>query len=184
MDLVILECIRKSDNVREGEILAEFLSLPYEDDKDDDITVKLKEFTDKSDFLKYLGRRSNLENFSFVHLSGHGMIDDDGTAYFDVPRGRVQPYEFPEDCFSDMHVGISACELGKVAFVDPFIETTSPISVLGPIKEVPFRDACLFWINYYSHVLHQNFTPKTSHRKTMDYLRGKITGGFKFHETV
>ena len=180
MDLIILECMRKCDNVREGEILAEFLSLP---DEDDDVTVKIKEFTDKSDFLRYIRRRSNLKEFDFVHLSGHGIVEDKETAFFEVPRGRVQPYEFPEGCFSDMAVALSACELGKVAFVDPFIEQTCPSFVLAPQRTVPFRDACLFWINFYSLALHHDLSPKTAFNKTREFLNEKIVGAFQFWDT-
>ena len=181
MDLLILECMRERDNDHEGEILADFLTLPDEDD--DDVTVRLKIVTDKRDFLKYLKRSSNLDDFEYVHLSGHGIVEDKETAFFEVPKGKVRPYEFPEECFSGIHVAVSACECGKVAFVDPFIEQTDPLTVLAPQREVPFRDSCLFWINYYSLVLHQSFTPKTAHRKTSAYLQGKIIGGFQFHET-
>ena len=180
MDLLILECMPRCDNVREGEILADFFTLP---DDVDDITVKLKEFTNKSDFLKYLKRKSNLEYYECIHLSGHGTVEDRETAYFEMPRGSISPDEFPEDCFSDMHVAVSACGLGKVVFVDPFLEKTAPKTVLGPQRDVPFRDACLFWINYYSLVLHQNSRPKTAYEKTVDYLQGRISGAFKFHET-
>lgn len=38
-------------------------------------------------------------------------------------------------------------------------------------------------LSEYSLVLHKNFTPKTSYKKTVDYLRGKTIEGFKFHET-
>ena len=180
MSILILECMPKGDKVREGEILKEFLTLPGEDDG---IDVKLKEFANKHDFLKFLSKGSNLDFYDFVHLSGHGSIDGADAAFFDLPKGSVQPFEFPEDIFEDLNVALSACELGKVAFVDPFIEQTSPASVLGPVKEVPFRDACLFWLNYYSLVFHQNHRPKTAYNKTVDYLQGKINGGFRFHET-
>ncbi|MEI8049748.1 MAG: hypothetical protein WCI92_20420, partial [Bacteroidota bacterium] len=168
------------DNVREGEILADFLTLP---DDYDDITVKLKEFTFKRDFLKYLKRNSNFEDYDFIHLSGHGVVEDKETAFFELPQGKVQPYEFPDDCFSNINVAVSACELGKVSFVDKFIEQTSPLSVLGPQREVPFRHACMFWMNYYSLVLHDEVTPQIAYDKTVDFLQGRISGAFKFHET-
>lgn len=180
MNLLILECMPKCENVREGEILADFLTLP---DDFDDVTVSVKEFTFKRDLLKYLKRKSKLKDYDCVHLSGHGLVEDQETAFFELTRGKVQPYEFPEDCFSDMHTAMSACELGKVAFVDPFIEQTSPSSVLGPQREVPFRDACLFWVNYYSLVLHHGVTPQTAYNKTSDFLKGRIIGAFKFWET-
>jgi len=181
MNLLILECIPKYENIQEGKILADVLTLP--DDDDDDVMVGVKEFTFKRDLLKYLKRKANLKNYDFIHLSGHGIVEDQETAFFELPHGKVQPYEFPEDCFSDMHMAMSACELGKVGFIDPFIGQTSPLSVLGPQREIPFRDACLFWVNYYSLVLHHGITPRSAYNKTSDFLKGKIIGALKFWET-
>jgi len=180
MTLLILECLPKYEKVREGRILADILTLPSDGD---DICVSFKEVTFKRDLLNYVKRRSNLKGYEFIHISGHGMIEDQETAFFELAQGKIQPDEFPADCFSDMHMALSACDLGKVAFVDPFIGQTSPLSVLGPQRAIPFRDACLFWVHYYSLVLGHGVSPRTAYHKTSECMRGKITGALKFWET-
>ena len=111
MSILILECMPKGDKVREGEILKKFLTLPGEDDG---IDVKLKEFANKHDFLKFLNKRSNLDYYDFVHLSGHGSIEGADAAFFDLPKGSVQPFEFPEDVFEDLNVALSAWSWGRL----------------------------------------------------------------------
>jgi hypothetical protein len=181
MDLLILECTPKGNNAREGMILKEFLTLP---DHHEHVNVKLIECTNKKDFLKYLDNHICLNSeYNLIHLSGHGCATDKDNAFFYLPRGRVQTDEFPTDCFMGTHIGISACELGRTAFVNPFIKKTSPITIIGPQKVVPFSDACLFWINYYSLVLHHEHKPVTSFNKTVDLLKKRISGSFQFFES-
>lgn len=181
MDLLILECTPKGDKDSEGLILKKYLTLP---DHHDHVNVKLIEYTNKTDFLNYLDRHICLNSeYNFIHLSGHGCVENKNIANFYLPRGSVQPDEFPRDCFMGTHVGISACELGKAAFINPFIKQTCPISLLGPQKAVNFSDACLFWINYYSLILHYNCMPVTSYWKTVNFLKKRITGSFQFFES-
>lgn len=162
-------------------ILKDFLTLPFYDDP---ISVKLVEFTNKTDFLNYLENHNCLnEDYDLVHLSGHGCVREDNTAHFFLPRGTVQPDEFPGDCFMGTHVGFSACDAGRTAFSRPFIRQTRPITILGPQRSVGFSDACLFWINYYSLVMHFNYKPRTSYRKTVDLLKKRIPGSFQFFES-
>jgi len=181
MDLLIMECTPKGDKVREGMILKEFLTLP---DHRDHVNVKLIEYTTKTDFLNYLDKHICLNSeFNLIHLSGHGCVVDKDNAFFFLPKGRVQPDDFPKDCFMGIHVGVSACELGKAAFINPFIKKTSPVTIVGPQKSVAFSDACLFWLNYYSLVLHYNYKPVTSYGKTVDFLKKRISGSFQFFES-
>ena len=178
MDLLIMECTPKGDKASEGEILKRFLTLP---DFIDDVKINLVEYTNKSDFLNYLYRHICLNrDYNLIHLSGHGWVEDKETAFFYLPRGSVKPDEFPRDCFMGTNVGISACELGKTAFIDPFIKQTCPVTILGPQKVVNFSDACLFWINYYSRILHHNYKPLTAYQKTIYSLKKDVRGSFQF----
>ena len=52
--LFIMECIPKSDEYEEGEVLFKFLEMT--DPKD----IAVKEFTTKTEFLGYLRRKRNL----------------------------------------------------------------------------------------------------------------------------
>ena len=176
MPLLILECTPKQDMAREGMILFNFLTLPGLEDLD----IKLREFQNKKDLVKFLNQEKNVEDYEFVHLSGHGSVFDKHTAAFELPRGAMEAHEFPDNCFWDQSVALSACELGKTVFVDPFIEQTGPIEVIGPRKDVPFTDACVFWINYYYLVLQEGLTPKNAFGKTRTFLKKRITGGFKY----
>ena len=185
MTLLIIECIPKQDRgrqnkAREGMILFRFLTLPGTENLD----IKHREFQNKKDLIKFLNREKNVENYGFVHLSGHGLKIDKHTAVFELSRGVMDAHEFPEDCFWDQSVALSACELGQTVFVDPFIEQTGPADVIGPQKDVPFTDACVFWINYYYLVLEEGLTPKNAFEKTRTFLKKRMTGGFKYWETI
>ena len=173
-----MECTPKGDKASEGAILKRFLTLH---DFIDNVKINLVEYTNKRDFLNYLDRHICLNrDYNLIHLSGHGWVEDKETAFFHLPRGSVKPDEFPRDCFMGTHIGISACELGKTAFIDPFIKQTCPVSILGPQKIVGFSDACLFWINYYFLILHQNNKPSTAYRKTKYLLKKEVRGSFQF----
>lgn len=178
MNLLLLECTPKSQKAREGLILYHFLSLPA----DKPFKVELQKFTDKNDFLSFLSKRKSLMHFDCIHLSGHGTVEKEGT-FFHLPRGSVSPDEFPKHCFDDKCVALSACELGKIAFVDPFIKQTQVQYVVGPNREVPFMDAAVFWVNFYYYMLKENISPMTSFSKTKENLEGYVRGAFQFHET-
>ena len=71
MTLLIIECIPKQDRgrqnkAREGMILFRFLTLPGTENLD----IKLREFQNKKDIIKFLNREKNVEDYEFVHLSG------------------------------------------------------------------------------------------------------------------
>lgn len=176
MTLLILECTPKKDRDREGLILFEFLSL----NEDQEEEIEYREFEGKQEFLKFLSK-DTVSEFDCVHLSGHGSVED-GIAEFQLPHGSVQPDEFPEKCFTTQQISLSACELGRAAFIKPFIEQTQPDLVIAPMNEVPFRDAALFWVNYYDHVIYREIDARRAFDSTKRYLKGKITGGFQLWE--
>ena len=185
MTLLILECTPKQDRgrqnkAREGMILVRFLTLPGLECLD----IKLREFQNKKDIIKFLHREKNVEGFEFVHLSGHGSVLDKHTAVFELSRGVMEAHEFPENCFWDQSVALSACTLGQTAFVDPFIKKTGPSEVIGPQREVPFTDACAFWIPYYYLVLQEDLTPKNAFVKTKNFLKGRMTGSFQYWKSI
>ena len=176
MTLLIIECIPKRDRAREGLILFNFLTLPDMECLD----IGFVEFRKKKDLIKFLDRKKNTRDFDFIHLSGHGTVINKHTAVFELQRGLMEAYEFPDNCFCDQSVALSACQLGQTAFVDPFIEQTGPKAVIGPQKKVQFTDACVFWINYYFLVLQEGLTSKKAFEKTRTFLKKRMTGGFTY----
>jgi hypothetical protein len=64
--------------------------------------------------------------------------------------------------------------MGQTVFVDPFIEQTGLVDVIGPRKEVPFNDACVFRINYFYLVSQEGLTPKNVFRNTRPVLKKEL----------
>ena len=179
MTLLILECISRKERAREGMILFKFLTMPDMECLD----IELIEFRKKKDLIKFLARKKNTRDFDFVHLSGHGSAINKHTAVFELPKGIMEAHDFPNNCFCDKSVTLSACQLGRTAFVDPFIEWTGPTAVIGPQKKVQFTDACVFWINYYFLVLQEGFKPRKAFEKTRIFLKKRTKGGFTYCRT-
>lgn len=173
--LFIMECIPKSDEYEEGEILFKFLEMT------DPKCIAVKEFTAKNEFLRYLRRKRNLEGFNFVHLSGHG---DTRRGAFELPFGWASPEEFPESCFEGKRVALSACGLSKRDFVEPFMDRTGAKAVIAPRKDVRFDDAAIWYLTYYYLMLHHRFTSLGAFERVNDMLcygprRGRVKGSFE-----
>jgi hypothetical protein len=173
--LFIIECIPKSDQLDEGEVLYKFLEMANPRD------IAIKEIQTKTGFLRYLGRKRNLEGFNFIHLSGHG---DMRRCAFELPFGYVRPDEFPSSCFEDRRVALSACGLSRRDFIEPFMETTGAKAVIAPRKEVKFADASIWYLTYYYLMLNHRFTSLGAFDRVNDMLcygprRGRVKGGFE-----
>lgn len=104
-----------------------------------------------------------------------------GEAYLQLPRARVYPEEFPEDCFAGTElVGLSACSLGKVAFIDRFMKQTGARMVVGPKKDVLFADSAIFFLNLFYLMHCQERGVKSALARTTDFLKSTraFTGAF------
>ena len=168
MTLFILECTPKKDGACEGLILSEFLSLMGEETEE----IAFKEFETKQEFLKFLSNDNKVSGYDCVHISGHGSVEGK-IAEFQLPRGSVTPDEFPEECFRYSTNFLICMWLGRAAFIKPFIERTQPDFVIAPMKEVPFRDAALFWVNYYDNIIYRGIDARRAFDSTKRYLHGK-----------
>ncbi len=87
--------------------------------------------------------------YEHVYISSHGDVQQKDEAYLKLPRARVCPEESPEDCFESAElVALSACSLGKAAFVDPVYGTDRRTDGCRP-KEVEFIDSAIFFLNLF-----------------------------------
>lgn len=173
MTLLILDCDPKADGFREGWILGEFLKMADED------SVEVQEFQSKRKLLRFLSDPDNL-SYEHVHLCGHGKVYGRDSGEFQLPRGSITADGFPESCFEEMVVSLSACELGKAAFVRPFIESTGAVAVIAPQREVEFIDASLFFLNFYYLVFHHGMRPNTAYGRTIEYIGKRVRGAFQY----
>ena len=93
--------------------------------------------------------------YEHVYISSHSDVQQKDEAYLKLPRVRIYPEEFPEDCFESAElVALSACSLGKAAFVDPFMEQAGARMVVGPKNEVEFIDSAIFFLNLF-YLMHR-----------------------------
>lgn len=173
MAMLILECCtKKADYNRgyRGYVLKEFLRMI-------DHPVDYYEISRKGDLLDLLSGDLCYEH---VYISSHGEVQW-GEAYLQLPRARVYPEEFPEDCFAGTElVGLSACSLGKVAFIDRFMKQTGARMVVGPKKDVLFADSAIFFLNLFYLMHCQERGVKSALARTTDFLKSTraFTGAF------
>jgi len=135
------------------------MTVPY--------SVHLIRRQSRNELINYLAHKPDLDEFDFVHLSGHGDKDE---CSFNTPRGSLLPEDFPEDCFSGQTVTLSACALGNKRFIDRFINQTSAKNVIAPLKEIEFVDAVLWFVTFYYYALHIGSSPGRAYTKTHDSL--------------
>lgn len=174
MAMLILECCTKKADYnrgyRDGYVLKEFLRMINH-------PVDYYEISRKGDLLDLLSGDLCYEH---VYISSHGEVQW-GEAYLQLPRARVYPEEFPEDCFAGTElVGLSACSLGKVAFIDRFMKQTGARMVVGPKKDVLFADSAIFFLNLFYLMHCQERGVKSALARTTDFLKSTraFTGAF------
>jgi len=139
-NVLIIESIPSYQDPTEGTMLCNILEMASTD------YFEMHRIANKNELLEKLEDRSFMKRFRIVHLSGHG---DEKGANFLLPRGSINATEFPADCFKNKTVCLSACTLGKSAFVNPFMEATDARFVIGPRRTVYFIDAALFFLTFY-----------------------------------
>jgi len=172
--VLIIECVPKSDDRREGLMLYEFLHMVEVGG------VSLLTVSNKSDLIEFLEDGVSLQGYDHIHLSGHGKAAGVDTPYFQLPRGRMSPYEFPGGCFEGKTVALSACELGRRGFVRQFKGQTGADVVIAPQREVLFVDAAVWFVNYYYLLLGQGTMASTAFERTQAHLRPRLRGAFQY----
>ena len=173
MSLLVLECMRKLDEVSEGIVLDEFVKMIDPD------LVEVVNLQYSSHLIELLEDEERMENFMNIHLCGRGEVDDADDAYFFMPNGRIHPYDFPEDCFKDKVVTISASALGRTAFIHPFIEQTGAEIVIAPQRDLCPVDAAIWYVNYFYFLLHHERLASTAFERTEEHLDNYARGGFQ-----
>lgn len=169
--LYIIECIPRSEKFNESLVLSNFLRMTEPD------AIHAYSIKTKSQLLKFLGSKRDLQKFDFVHISAHGGDDNESIK---LPQGIIRPEELPEGCFSRQTVTLSACGMSRTDFVSEFMQTTGASHVIAPKHDVEFIDAAVWFINFYYLALHQDYTPKGAFDRTNSILKGKAKGGFQF----
>ena len=169
---MIIEAIPRKDRLHEGRVLNEFMRMSFE-------KVVLNRISYKKDLLTMLDDTRMINGFNYVHLSGHGDVTKKKAA-FKCPYGWIVPDEFPCGCFEDRTVALSGCQLGKTAFIEPFMNQTEARNVIAPQRDVPFVDAAVWFVNFYYFALHHEKSSWTAFEMTNQHLRGRALGAFKF----
>jgi hypothetical protein len=176
--ILIIECIPKIDKVDEGLILYKFLKMTFVE------YVHLVRRSSKQGLINYLKNKKDLDEFQFVHLSGHGAH---GTKYrpiigykeislFQTPKGVLLPEDFPKDCFDQKTVTLSACSLGNKDFVNRFMEQTSARKVIAPLRDVQCGDASMWFTLFYYYALNGCSLKAAFDRteKALNHVRGSF----------
>ena len=172
MPLLIIEAIPRKDLFNEGRVLSEFSVMTFE-------KVLFNRISSKRELLTILDGTLALDEFNYVHLSGHGDGRKKQEA-FKCPYGRLAPADFPGGCFDGKTIALSGCHLGKTAFIDPFKLQTGARHVIAPQREVQFVDAAVWFVNFYYFALHHGKNPWIAFEMTNQHLQGRAPGAFRF----
>lgn len=160
MNLLILECSPQNEGMNEAIVLKEFIKMIDMADVDDDVIVNVYKATSRNKLINYLKNKRDLDDFEYIHLSGHG---DGKKCIFFTPNGFLGPKDFPECCFCDATVTFSACELGRDKFAEPFMERTGAKYFIAPKNEVDFIDSAMWYTLFYYWALYKGKMPRTAY---------------------
>lgn len=170
--VVMLECIPKGQEQDESEVLFQFLRMTLDGGDATKIDV-----AGKSDLLEVLAKDDDVASATYIHISAHGDGDEPA---LHLPRGKLGPSAFPEGCFKGKVVSLSACSLGRKAFMDEFIEQTGAKAVVAPTHDVLFPEAAIFFVNFYFLLLHDGMTPNGAFERVKRTMGTKVKGGFGY----
>lgn len=140
----IIECVSKKENLREGELLYQFLKMVIPD------KVEFYQIQGKNDFIETL----SMNNSKVIHISCHGDSDDDGNYFMKMPKGKFYPVEFYEnDGLKGRNVLMTGCSLGHADFAKKFLEETQAESYIAPMNDINFEASAMWCVNFYYHLL-------------------------------
>lgn len=165
--MLIVESIPQYQDPNEGDMLAKVLEMASYD------YFELHAVCNRNDLLEMLEDRPFMRQFKIVHLSGHG---DEEEPNFLLPRGSINASDFPEGCFKNKTVCLSACTLGKSRFVQPFMERTNARFVIGPRRSIYFIDATLFFLTFYYWTNRRRLGIEASYNRT---VKSGVRGDFR-----
>ena len=172
--LLIAEAVPLKEKKMESVVLGEFIRM-FKPSFAEDLY-----FECKSDFLDYMDkyvtnakRNKRYGRYKFVHLSGHGQYYKRTGAVLSFPKGILKFDELPSECFKNMTVTFSACELGNKDAMRCFAERTKAKCVIAPANSPRFEDAALWFVNFYYLVMCKRLNPYESYRTVKSMLRLK-----------
>ncbi len=141
--IYIIECVPKTEDLREGALLYEFLNMFNK------YSIELHQIRSKNDFIDNL--YSN--NSKVIHISCHGNTDDEGNFYMEMPKGIVYPADlYEDDGLKGRDVILTACLLGHGDFANEFLDNTQAKSLIAPMNEIEFSDSAMWCVNFYHHL--------------------------------
>ena len=177
--LLILSCCTQKEHASPGDLLFDLLYLPGRKIS----TITLESFENKANLVCFLRRRSNLTEYTHVHIIGRGDISCGGDGTLRLPRGTMRAGDFPDQCFDSTTVSLSSCSLGQNCYSEAFIHRTSPETIISPQRSIALREETMFYSMYYYEVLCQGLQPKAAFERSRDFFNYTFSGEFEFTET-
>jgi hypothetical protein len=133
--------------IYEGKILTEILKL---------IGVKVKYYYIRSkDELRVLIKEFEESDFKYLHLSCHGdengielTLDNSEVSFLEL--NDMFSYELPT-----RRLFLSCCSVLKGERIKQDLFDTKFLSITGPLEDIYFQDAAVFWSSFY-HLMFNN----------------------------
>lgn len=156
----IIESLNFEDEERgfyEGKIITEILRML-------DVPVKYTYIRTKKE-LKHLIRKFDDSNFKYLHLSCHGNNEGIGMT---LDKKLISFQELSNMFYYIQHnqrLFLSSCSAMQGSDVLNGLSDTKFLSIAGPVNDIEFSDATIFWSSFY----HLMFRKKPKGMKNSDF---------------
>lgn len=164
-DVFIIESLEFKDEERnrfEGKFLSQILG-----------------FAGKKPLYYYIRTKKEFEEiipifqesqYRYLHISCHGNSEGLGTTLEFIPFkefGRIT-----QSCLDKRRLFVSACSAGNENLAKAVLPSSGCNSVIGPIKDIAFGDAAIFWASFYHLMfkIDKSKMKKEQLRMTLDKL--------------
>jgi hypothetical protein len=140
-----LEFEDEDHNRFEGKIISSILAL-------NNVKSKYVYIRTKKEFLKVL-LFFKKSNFRYLHISCHGRANSLHTTLDSLPFDELG--KFLKPVLKDKRLFLSACSAVNESLALSIIPPSQCYSIIGPTKDIEFRDAAIFWASFY-HLMFKN----------------------------
>jgi hypothetical protein len=130
---------KEEESFKEGEIISRTLRLSGIKTK----YVYMRTRDELEQFVKAFGRSAH----AYLHLSCHGNKGNFGLTLDSVSSYELSEILAPQ--LDDRRLFVSACLATDQHFAARLLAQSKCISIVGPVGEINFDDAAIFWSSFY-----------------------------------
>lgn len=161
--IFIIESLKFEDeekNRYEGKILSDMLHL-------DGKQCKYYRIRTKQEFIEMIDKFQE-SNYRYLHLSCHADQESMATTLDAIRFDELAKILGPK--LRNRRLFLSACQMTNESLASKILPNSQCNSVIGPMKDVLFSDAAIFWCSFY-HLMFKDNPKVMKHEMISDYLQ-------------